>query len=104
MSYQVSVSVAHVTGWHCATGVPFSLLGLVNNSCVVTSFRTMQDKFARLYKRKFYLHHYLQYMEEGAFAHASEVVQGLIDEYIARISMDPVVTVRNPRPVGMHFL
>ena len=64
----------------------------------------MQDRFTRLYKRKFYLHHYLQYMEEGAFGHASEIVQGLIDEYIARTSMNPVVTARMSRPVGMHFL
>ena len=64
----------------------------------------MQDRFARLYKRKFYLHHYLQYMEEGAFANASEVVQVLIDEYIARTSMNPLVTARKLRPVGMHFL
>ncbi|KAL3162898.1 hypothetical protein ABBQ32_009343 [Trebouxia sp. C0010 RCD-2024] len=85
-------------------GVPFSLLGLVNNSCVVTSFRTMQDRFARLYKRKVYLHHYLQYMEEGAFAHASETVQGLIHEYTERASVYPVVPERKLRSVGMHFL
>lgn len=64
----------------------------------------MQDRFARLYKRKFYLHHYLQYMEEGAFAHASEVVQSLIDEYIARTPVNPVVTARKLTPAGMHFL
>lgn len=93
-----------MTSWYCAAGVPVSLLGLVNNSCVVTSFRTMQDRFARLYKRKFYLHHYLQYMEEGAFAHASETVQCVIDEYNARASVNPVVTERRQRPVGMHFL
>ena len=87
-----------------AAGVPFSLLGLVNNSCVVTSFRTMQDRFARLYKRKFYLHHYLQYMEEGAFAHASETVQGLIHEYTERASLNPVGPERKLRSVGMHFL
>lgn len=91
----------------CSTppvGVPYSLLGLVNNSCVVTSFRTMQDRFARLYKRKFYLHHYLQYMEEAAFTHAIETVACLNDEYLARTAAAPVYCDRQLTPVGMHFL
>ena len=87
-----------------AAGVPYSLLGLVNNSCVVTSFKTMQERFARLYKRRFYLHHYLHYMEEGGFAHASETVHGLIDEYITRTPANPVVSERMLRPMGKHFL
>ncbi|DBA94560.1 hypothetical protein WJX77_008222 [Trebouxia sp. C0004] len=91
----------------CSTppvGVPYSLLGLVNNSCVVTSFRTMQDRFARLYKRKFYLHHYLQYMEEAAFTHAIETVACLNDEYLARTAAAPVCCDMQSTPVGMHFL
>lgn len=91
---------------HCCVdaGVPYSLLGLVNNTCVVTSFRTMQDRFARLYKRKFYLHHYLQYMEEAAFTHAIETVACLNDEYLVRTAAAPVCCDRQLTPVGMHFL
>ena len=90
--------------WLDAAGVPFSLLGLVNNSCVVTSFRTMQERFQRLYKRKFYLHHYLQYMEEEAFSHASDTVSGLVDEYLARTPAKPAAYECTSRPVGMHFI
>ena len=89
---------------HDHAGVPYSLLGLVNNSCVVTSFQTMQERFARLYKRKFYLHHYLQYMEEGAFSHAVETVACLNDEYLARTMVKPACYERQLRPIGMHFL
>ena len=64
----------------------------------------MQDRFARLYKRKFYLHHYLQYMEEGAFTHAIETVACLNDEYLARTAAAPVRCDRQLTPVGMHFL
>lgn len=85
-------------------GVPYSLLGLVNNSCVVNSFRTMQDRFARLYKRKFFLHHYLQYMEEAAFTRAVETVACLNDEYLARTAAAPMFCDRQLKPVGMHFL
>jgi len=71
---------------------------------VVTSFRTMQDRFARLYKRKFYLHHYLQYMEEAAFTHAIETVACLNDEYLARTTAAPVCCDRQVTSVGLHFL
>ena len=85
-------------------GVPYSLLGLVNNSCVVTSFKTMQDRFAKLYKRKFYLHHYTQYMEKTAFDHALETIACVNDEYVARTSLKPTCLTRHLTPVGMHFL
>ena len=80
------------------------MLGLVNNSCVVTSFKTMQDRFARLYKRKFYLHHYTQYMEQAAFDHAAETIACLNDEYMMRTSNSHTCLDRQLKPVGMHFL
>ena len=85
-------------------GVPFSLLGLVNNSCVVTSFKTMQERFAKLYKRRFYLHHYLEYMEEAAMKQANDTISCLVDEYLARTPTAPVQYSRQLRPIGTHFI
>lgn len=34
-------------------GVPYALLCLANNSAITTTFKTMHDRFAKLYKRRY---------------------------------------------------
>ncbi|KAG6557993.1 hypothetical protein Mapa_000172 [Marchantia paleacea] len=49
-----------------ARDMPCSLLCLANNTCI-GRFATMRESFSKLYKRKFYVHHYTQYMDIGVF-------------------------------------
>lgn len=76
----------------------------MNNSCVVTTFEAMQERFAKLYKRKFYLHHYLEYMEEAAIVQANDTVSSLVDEYLLQTPTAPPTCTRQLRPIGTHFL
>ena len=46
-------------------GAPASLLCLSNNTCLAHTFQAMVDRFAKLYQRRVYAHHY-----EGAMGHA----------------------------------
>lgn len=62
-------------------GVPTSALALSNNCCIRQTFKAMRTRFTKLYRKKFYLHHYLQYMEEDRFAEVDEEVRALIDSY-----------------------
>ncbi len=64
-------------------GAPLSLLSLGNNSCLKSTFSAMQERFAMLYKRKCYLHHYLDFMELSGITDAIETVRTLTDGYAA---------------------
>ena len=63
------------------TGLTTSSLALSNNCCIRSTFTNMRDKFLKLYKKKVYVHHYTQYMEEDLFTQADEGVQALIQGY-----------------------
>ena len=62
-------------------GVPTSALALSNSCCIRQTFRAMRARFSKLYRRRVYLHHYLQYMDEARFAEADEAVRALIGGY-----------------------
>jgi tubulin epsilon len=61
-------------------GMPYSLLCLSNNSCIVNHFASLKTKFMRLYKRKANVHHYTNFMEKERFDQAVES----LDEVCAR--------------------
>lgn len=87
-------------------GMPYSLLALANNSAIAGTFTAMRDRFNKLYSRKFYAHHYEQYMEPGQFEAAAETVTDLIDQYQA---VDAAARAPPPPPVrrvpkGLSFL
>lgn len=63
----------------------------------------MRDRFAKLYKRKVYTHHYEQYMELAAFDHAAETVAGIIEQYNAVDTVTPPPVTRL-RPKGLGFI
>eukprot|EP00741_Cyanophora_paradoxa_P019504 tig00021127_g18827.t1 len=77
-------------------GAPYAVLSLANNCCVAGTFGEMTARFRRLYKRKVYVHHYTQYMEEGRFEDALHNVDLLVQEYeeLARAVAPP----QAPRP------
>jgi len=60
---------------------PYSLLCLSNNCCLASTFEEMSSRCAKLYKRKFYTHHYTKYMGESQFEEALENARSLVDEY-----------------------
>lgn len=49
--------------------------------CTALHIPQCGPRFAMLYKRKFYLHHYTEYMEEAGFEGAWDEVRTLIDGY-----------------------
>lgn len=49
----------------------YSLLCLSNNTAIEQVFSKLLDRFKKLYQKKFYLHHYMQYIGEDTFDEAS---------------------------------
>lgn len=91
----------------CSTppvGCPFGLLCLANNTAIASTFGTMRDRFDKLYRRRFYTHHYEQYMELSGFDSASEVVADLTHQYqqLEGATVAPPNTRLRPR--GISFL
>ncbi|XP_032817736.2 tubulin epsilon chain isoform X2 [Petromyzon marinus] len=64
-------------------GYPHSLLALANNTCVKHTFADIQERFARLYRRKAHLHHYtdVEGMELSCFTEAASSLASVIEEY-----------------------
>jgi tubulin epsilon len=62
-------------------GQPYSLLCLSNNCCMKDTFQEMEDRFKKLYRKKVYVHHYTQYMDEHVFTESMESIHSLISEY-----------------------
>ncbi|XP_061677701.1 tubulin epsilon chain [Syngnathoides biaculeatus] len=60
-----------------------SLLALANTTGVKSTFADLSARFANLYRKKAYLHHYLQVqgMEQSFFAEALSSLRSLIEEY-----------------------
>lgn len=68
------------------------------------TFQAIQERFAKLYKRRMYLHHYLQYMEQADIAQAVDMVAGLTAEYAALDCLKAPDSIPCRRPVGMSFI
>ena len=59
-----------------------SLLCLGNNTCVSGSFRTVRERFNRLYKKKAFKHHFTsEGMDEARFGIVQESLNDLIGQY-----------------------
>lgn len=57
------------------------MLCLANNTCIKDTFSVMTDRFQKLYKRKVYVHHYKQYMEQSHFDETLNGINNLIARY-----------------------
>ncbi|GMH40434.1 hypothetical protein BSKO_08338 [Bryopsis sp. KO-2023] len=66
---------------HPPIGIRSSALCLSNNTCIVSTFSAMQQRFQKLYKRKVYLHHYAEYMDPCFFDEASESMLNVMSDY-----------------------
>lgn len=91
-------------------GVRTSALALSNNCCIRHTFHAMRERFLKLYRKKFYLHHYLQYMDEERFVQADEAVRSLIASYEEidlstgkRPTASRAPSVHRMHPVGTSF-
>ncbi|CAD8162857.1 unnamed protein product [Paramecium pentaurelia] len=62
-------------------GQQYSMLCLANNTCIKDTFQEMTDRFQKLYKRKVYVHHYKQYMEQSHFDETLNGIQNLMVKY-----------------------
>uniref|UniRef100_A0A7S3LRP6 Tubulin/FtsZ 2-layer sandwich domain-containing protein n=1 Tax=Aplanochytrium stocchinoi TaxID=215587 RepID=A0A7S3LRP6_9STRA len=61
---------------------PYSVLCLSNNCCVRSTFRKMEQRFRTLYdKRRAFVHHYTQYVEESHFSESLEIIRAIQDDY-----------------------
>ncbi|KXZ56590.1 TUE1 protein [Gonium pectorale] len=91
----------------CSTppvGSPFGLLCLANNTAIASTFTTMRERFEKLYRRRFYTHHYEQYMDPSGFEQALNVVADLTDQYAALEGATVAPPVTRLRPRGLSFL
>ena len=61
--------------------MPLSLLSLANNCAIGSQFLTMQQRAQQLYRRRLYVHHYTQFMEEAEFGAALEAASALAEDY-----------------------
>ena len=87
------------------SGVPISLLSLANNTCIRQTFEAMRDRFCKLYKRRVYLHHYTEYMEEANIVEALDAVSSLVMEYDAVEHLQSqAARMRRLMPLGLSFL
>ncbi|KAI8469944.1 MAG: epsilon tubulin [Monoraphidium minutum] len=84
-------------------GLPYSLLALSNNTCITDTLGALQRRFAKLYKRRLFLHHYEEYMERAGFDEAAEAVAALGDDYRAAAGARPA-PVSRLRPRGLGFV
>ncbi|XP_037304946.1 tubulin epsilon chain isoform X1 [Pungitius pungitius] len=64
-------------------GHSHSLLALANNTCVMSTFVELRERFTKLYRKKAHLHHYLHVegMEQSLFSDAVGSLSSLIEEY-----------------------
>ncbi|KAM8831931.1 tubulin epsilon chain [Spinachia spinachia] len=64
-------------------GHSHSLLALANNTCVMSTFMELRERFTKLYRKKAHLHHYLHVegMEQSLFSEAVGSLSSLIEEY-----------------------
>ena len=64
-----------------AVNQPYSLLCLANTCCMIDTFEDMRQRFEKLYFKKLYTHHFLQYMESSVFEESMNSMNEIIDEY-----------------------
>eukprot|EP00873_Tetraselmis_striata_P003164 jgi/Tetstr1/423428/TSEL_014109.t1 len=83
---------------------PLSLTCLSNNCCVRSTFTSMQDRFQKLYKRKVYVHHYTQFMEEATFDEAFQSVDALVRDYAELDRPQTEAPTTRMQPLGLSFL
>ena len=87
-----------------AAGLPMSLLSLANNSCVGATFERMHERFAKLYRRRVFLHHYVQYMPVEDIQAASHAVSELIHDYGTLPQCCLASNLPQPKPLGLSFV
>ncbi|GIL43207.1 hypothetical protein Vafri_1011 [Volvox africanus] len=91
----------------CSTppvGCPFGLLCLANNTAIASTFTTMKERFDKLYRRRFYTHHYEQYMDRSGFESAMELVADLTHQYQELDGAIRAPAITRLRPRGLSFL
>ncbi|GIL72770.1 hypothetical protein Vretimale_4473 [Volvox reticuliferus] len=91
----------------CSTppvGCPFGLLCLANNTAIASTFTTMKERFDKLYRRRFYTHHYEQYMDRSGFESAMELVADLTHQYQELNGATRAPAITRLRPRGLSFL
>jgi tubulin epsilon len=64
-------------------GRPYSVLSIRNDTCMIYPLGRAREKFNTLFKRKVYVHHYLDFLEESAFVEAREGLTELMANYEA---------------------
>jgi tubulin epsilon len=64
----------------------------------------MRQRFDKLYRRRFFLHHYEQYMDPEEIAAAADEVTRLIADYQDLDLQAPPAPTQRRRPLGISFL
>ena len=59
-----------------------TLLALTNNTAFSETLIKIRKRFQKLYKRKVYVHHYTEFIEQDIFDISADINKSLIDEYL----------------------
>ena len=81
-----------------------SLLSLANNSCIGATFERMHERFTKLYRRRVFLHHYMQFMPAEDIQSAAHAVSEMVHEYRTLPQCSLAADLPEPRPVGLSFV
>eukprot|EP00884_Botryococcus_braunii_P019960 jgi/Botrbrau1/6648/Bobra.104_2s0035.1 len=88
------------------SGSPYSLFNLANNTSIASALSSLHGRFSKLYKRRFFLHHYEEYMERSEMGQAADCVASVVEQYesLHRATSglrSPLVT--RMQPLGLSF-
>jgi tubulin epsilon len=69
-----------------------------------SSLAAIHARFSKLYKRRFYLHHYEEYMDVGEISESAQSVADLVQEYNSLHAREEApLSVLRPQPLGLSF-
>lgn len=57
------------------------MLCLSNNTSFSAIFSRLRNRFRKLYRKKVYVHHYTEFIEESEFEKALQLNQNILGEY-----------------------
>lgn len=76
-----------------------SILSLANNTGFSEVLGKMCDRFSKLYRKKVYVHHYTNFLDESIFTESYSTLEGLDAEYRKLMAYEGSDVVQRYRPL-----
>lgn len=72
---------------------------MTNNTSFSEILMKIRKRFLKLYKRKVYVHHYTQYIDEDLFELSADINKDLIESYLELQNRKPIDVIHRYRPL-----